>query len=356
MSVRRSGTTSSIGVTPKGIAKIPQLSAAAAELKKKAMASRVSSKLEELKGGREVRKTGQEPAVSTLGPKPAGSTTWATMAGGANDSQPLPPRPVLPAVPPTQPAAMRPPTQPNAMRSVYGQSVQGSQQVFQSAHGSTARRTDMLHHYDEYDEGVIFSTAYHEAHYDQDRIDLNDPNQTASNFGIICSKFRKFIVVARFAKHVTALPIYTYGGRGLSRKKDKDEYVSVRDDDDAPDRAAAAESKHGLLWAYTDHAFKHSKWHRMGNETSVRFTTPYPHQMSSKATISGRLDEDSLERLQNLYKESIFGLPKKSMAPPRPVVPSASLGTGDWNTVSSRAGSRVGQTRPAASGIYNPRR
>jgi hypothetical protein len=212
----------------------------------------------------------------------------------------------------------------------------------------------MIHHYDKYDEGVIFSTAYHETHYDQDRFDGDDINQTASNFGIVSSKFRKFIVVARFASHVIALPIYTHGGRGLSRKANKDEYVSVRDDDDR-NYAAPAESKHEALWAYTNNAFKHSKCYWMGDETSVRFTTPHPHQMSSKATISGRLDEDSLEKLQDLYRESLFGLPKRPVAQPRLAVPALSQGTGDWNTVSSRTGSRVGQTRPTAD-RYRPSR
>jgi hypothetical protein len=73
---RRDSTTSNAGATTKVIAKTPQTTAAAAELKKKIMASGLSSKLEEMKGGREVRKTyGQKPARELFPPKPTGSTS-----------------------------------------------------------------------------------------------------------------------------------------------------------------------------------------------------------------------------------------------------------------------------------------
>ena len=52
---------------------------------------------------------------------------------------------------------------------------------------------------------------------------------TPSHYGYIHTKLRKFIIVALFAQHYVALPMYTHNGDGLDKKPDKNEFVSVRD-------------------------------------------------------------------------------------------------------------------------------
>jgi hypothetical protein len=64
---------------------------------------------------------------------------------------------------------------------------------------------EVLHHPEEYDEGVIFSTATHEHHYNQKTQQFGNPDQSMTRLGVVNSKFRKFVAVRRFANHVIAL-------------------------------------------------------------------------------------------------------------------------------------------------------
>ncbi|CZT42952.1 uncharacterized protein RSE6_02920 [Rhynchosporium secalis] len=52
---------------------------------------------------------------------------------------------------------------------------------------------------------------------------------TWTKFGPVYSKPRKFVIIARFLDHMVCLPIFSYGGSGLSRKPNKKEYVGIRD-------------------------------------------------------------------------------------------------------------------------------
>ncbi|KAI9775002.1 MAG: hypothetical protein M1835_005976 [Candelina submexicana] len=53
--------------------------------------------------------------------------------------------------------------------------------------------------------------------------------RTESNYGPICTKYTKLIVIGIYDDHVVALPIYTHNGEGLNHKLNPDGYVSVRD-------------------------------------------------------------------------------------------------------------------------------
>jgi hypothetical protein len=67
-----------------------------------------------------------------------------------------------------------------------------------------ARATDKVHSPREFEVGVIFSTATHQRDF-ATALDPNNTNQSMTNFGIVHSKYRKFVVIARFATHVLAL-------------------------------------------------------------------------------------------------------------------------------------------------------
>ena len=164
----------------------------------------------------------------------------------------------------------------------------------------------MYHHKTEFEPGVVFSAVTHEHHYRQDRIDRSNANQSETNFGITNSKFRKFVVLSRFEHHVIALPILTHEGRGLSSKRHKDEFVSVRDRLSQAS-VAPAESKHGTLWVETYPEFQYaSAWHRMSDTCCLHITKPYSHNMAHKCTISGRLEEESFVRLQRLFRNAVL--------------------------------------------------
>ncbi|KAH7381013.1 hypothetical protein BKA64DRAFT_647846 [Cadophora sp. MPI-SDFR-AT-0126] len=200
--------------------------------------------------------------------------------------------------------------------------VQGhNDQSMHSQHcigGLNQRPTDMFHHKSDFEPGVVFSAVTHEHHYRQDRIDRSNANQTETKFGITNSKFRKFVVLSRFEHHVIALPILTHEGRGLSSKRHKDEFISVRDRI-AQASAAPAESKHGTLWAETYPEVQYtSAWHRMSDSCCLHITKPYSHNMAHKCTISGRLEDQSFVRLQKLFRNAVLSSAANISQAPRP--------------------------------------
>lgn len=143
----------------------------------------------------------------------------------------------------------------------------------------------------------------HEQHFRQDRIDST--NQSETNFGIVNSKFRKFVVLAKFHQHVIALPILTHQGNGLSTKYHKNEFISIREGS-LRALAAPAESTHGTLWSELYPRFIHeSTWHRMGDTCCLHITKPFSHQISHKSTISGKLEPNSFTRLKRLFKDAV---------------------------------------------------
>ena len=51
----------------------------------------------------------------------------------------------------------------------------------------------------------------------------------SDRFGAIYSENRPMIVVATYSQHYVAIPLFTYSGNGLARKKDPGEYASIED-------------------------------------------------------------------------------------------------------------------------------
>ncbi|KAL2063102.1 hypothetical protein VTL71DRAFT_6174 [Oculimacula yallundae] len=192
-----------------------------------------------------------------------------------------------------------------AMRSVYANTSQAMRSQ-QSIGAMNQRPTDAFHPRVAFQPGVVFSAVTHEHHFTQDRVDYNNANQTETNFGVANSKFRKFVILACFEQHVIALPILTHGGRGLSSKRHKHEYISVRERS-LEGSAAPAESSHGILWAelYPNFQFA-SPWHKMSDGCCLHITKPYSHNMSHKCTISGKLENSSMNRLQKLFRDAVM--------------------------------------------------
>ncbi|KAH7323566.1 hypothetical protein BKA65DRAFT_481376 [Rhexocercosporidium sp. MPI-PUGE-AT-0058] len=209
-----------------------------------------------------------------------------------------------------------------AMNSAYGNSCQ-SMHSQQAVGAMSQRPTDVFHHKEEFEPGAVFSAVTHEHHYRQDRVDHSNANQTETNFGITNSKFRKFVVLSRFEHHVIALPILTHEGRGLTTKRHKHEYVSVRDRM-AQVSAASGESSHGVLWAETYPNFQYaSAWHRMSDTCCLHITRPYSHNMAHKCTISGRLEDESFVRLQKLFRDAVLKAAAGKISQSLPRAPAA---------------------------------
>jgi hypothetical protein len=66
------------------------------------------------------------------------------------------------------------------------------------------RPTDQIYSPRDFQVGAVFSAATHQRDY-AETLDTRNPNQSMTRLGVVHSKFRKFVVLARFATHVLAL-------------------------------------------------------------------------------------------------------------------------------------------------------
>lgn len=74
---------------------------------------------------------------------------------------------------------------------------------------SRDRASDRIHNPLDFQVGIVFSTATHQRDFAQE-VDPRNVNQSMTHFGPVYSKFRKFIVIARFATHVLALYVQPF--------------------------------------------------------------------------------------------------------------------------------------------------
>ena len=78
-----------------------------------------------------------------------------------------------------------------------------------------------------YQVGTIVRAALHE----QDVLPHASPSHhtTQSAFGRIHTKYRKMIIIARYHDHYTAIPCFSFNGRGIEAKGDPSEFISIQD-------------------------------------------------------------------------------------------------------------------------------
>ena len=161
------------------------------------------------------------------------------------------------------------------------------QWVSQAKSSSHHANTKMQYPRNFYKPGMIIRGNLHED-------DFNSANTTftyeppakgitPSEFGNIHTKTRKFIVVAVYDKHYTAVPIYTHNGRGLANKN-ADEYISVRDHRDTS-ASYEGQSKHGFLVTQYIHdgirLFDHLSTAHITYPVSRKYDNPVVHVSTS---------------------------------------------------------------------------
>lgn len=128
---------------------------------------------------------------------------------------------------------------------------------------------------------------------------------SASHYGYIHTKLRKSVVVAMFAQHYVAVPMYTHNGGGLDRKPDRGEFVPVTDarscgGDGSDQGALVAErlSDHRILLAELQPGAA-----RLYEKTAVHFVHPVSRRYGLRVTHVGELERESRERLIGLFRE-----------------------------------------------------
>lgn len=147
---------------------------------------------------------------------------------------------------------------------------------------------------EEYFPGLIFRAPFFEQSYDT----KIDPKYLIEDgqFGPVCRKVRKFIVVACYEESYVAVPLYTFSNNGLNKKIDeaKDSYVSVRDHRSKSPPLQL--SRHDPLFTCS----LEPEAHPYKDSTVCHITGVSSHWYSTRVIKEGYLTLDSIERLQAL--------------------------------------------------------
>ena len=125
---------------------------------------------------------------------------------------------------------------------------------------------------------------------------------TPSHYGYIHTKLRKFVVVALFAQHYLAIPMYTHNGDGLGKKRNPNEFVSVMDP-----RHQSRNRSNADLQPLSDHA---SLVADMRSDTQILYPKTTLHlayamgrNYQLRVNHLGELQGESTKRLLGLFRE-----------------------------------------------------
>ncbi|KAL8908568.1 MAG: hypothetical protein Q9171_005403 [Xanthocarpia ochracea] len=149
--------------------------------------------------------------------------------------------------------------------------------------------------------GMIIRAILHEQNFaptSSSRTEVTDKSYWDSPHGRICTKYRKMIVLAMYADHYTAIPIYTHNGKGLIEKEDPDEFVSIVDNREQ--HPGPALSRHPPL-----------KTNQMNGEakllhikSTAHITYPLSRKYDLPIVYEGNLHEGSLALLVKLVSDA----------------------------------------------------
>ncbi|KAG8671343.1 hypothetical protein FPOAC2_04680 [Fusarium poae] len=176
------------------------------------------------------------------------------------------------------------------------------------------RDTDKVYRKQDLQLGTIISAPFHSQKRD-DTVSTQDYNTGVSAFGAVYSKYRKMIVIECWAEHVVCLPIYSYNGKGLERRRGMAaEYMDIRDTDDK--RPAPGDTCDKPLLAIRDDSWAGRNTFIAGRSV-VKLTERAVHLVFQKCSIEGKVEWTDFLRL---YKEvatlnhtkalEVFGEPK----------------------------------------------
>ena len=163
----------------------------------------------------------------------------------------------------------------------------------------------------EYVAGTIIRAILHEQHLGQEFPMLNKFETKSREFGLIYTKSRPMIVIGQYETHYVAIPLYTHAGRGLEQKRQKWEFVSIRD-----------HRRPGNFNPLTEHQpllteFMKSTENWFSPVSTAHITYPVSRNYVAHCQIIGRLTKESLARLITLYQR---------YAPKNPIVAATTSG------------------------------
>ena len=134
---------------------------------------------------------------------------------------------------------------------------------------------------------------------------------SASHYGYIHTKLRKFVVVALLQDHYLALPMYSHNSEGLEKKRDKNEYVSIHDvrngNGNGSGNEGEGEGEGEGIAKLSDHEPLVTKDMRLDSfklwrRTTVHVTYPISRNYHLRVSQLGSLTEESTKRLVQLFR------------------------------------------------------
>ena len=190
-----------------------------------------------------------------------------------------------------------------ARREKHARTVARLKSYQMGRYHSGPRPHDRKHARSAYQPGVIFSTAHHTQYTQSHEPENIRTSLTRTDaFGVICTKYRKMIVVKcnDSSNFCTVLPIYTHNGQGIAGQSPTAQaaHYSIRDVKDP--RPEESEGPNGTIYCSRNPPGPSLCVY---GRSSVYVTEILSHRFSDYAVIEGQLHhEDELEALLNVFK------------------------------------------------------
>ncbi|RDW59197.1 hypothetical protein BP5796_12121 [Coleophoma crateriformis] len=170
---------------------------------------------------------------------------------------------------------------------------------------------ESAHRASTYTEGDIIHAVSIEMNVDQDTAKTLDENRIMVTFQkkpfFLYAKYRRFVILAKWERHCTVLPIYSYDGQGLINKMAslRREHMTVYftpSDQSGTYQPESATNKtpgsYGCAYATTLKQFNNIKHVQ---PSYIHVTEPEVFLYSQKSTIFAKMDEKSQEVLQEFF-------------------------------------------------------
>ncbi|KFZ11555.1 hypothetical protein V501_04694 [Pseudogymnoascus sp. VKM F-4519 (FW-2642)] len=167
--------------------------------------------------------------------------------------------------------------------------------------------------------GNIISAGYHEAYTELQSHDHNYISRFVRESGDKCghvhSKYRKFVIVAKFKSHFVSLPIYSKRFSFLDTRGDHNEYAEIIDSSlknfspprlPRPQPLCRGNSDNVWLWSKAE-MIQDRNWARMSDTSVAWMARPVAHANKTRAKVVSTLEPESVEQLLRWARDCLIG-------------------------------------------------
>ncbi|KAI9665911.1 MAG: hypothetical protein M1821_003846 [Bathelium mastoideum] len=163
---------------------------------------------------------------------------------------------------------------------------------------------------DECEPGTVFFAQWMKPLLD-DSIREGDSRRVETPLGPLILKMRPFVLIGVHHNHLSALPIYTYRGRGITGmpKAQQDEHVRILNDDDYSRETdnLLPSPRRGNRFVGIDPKTTENGW-TIAKGAAVKFTELESIDLKIPIQPQGRLRPECIKHLMRLTSESMLGM------------------------------------------------